>query len=128
MVQLWKSKKKVVQTNEEVKAIKEKIIELFCTNKIICENFKLYEDNYMQLINNDNVAKLFADVELINTAELFFANNLNISLTSKAGYMHRNTLIYRLDKIKALVGLDIRNFNDAVVFQHLIVLHKFECK
>ncbi len=62
--------------------------------------------------------------ELVETCELFFANSLNTTTASKAGFMHRNTLIYRIDKIKRLIGLDIRIFEDAVVLQNLIVFYK----
>ncbi len=126
MVQLWNRKKKLAQTSEEVEALKGKLMSVFSSHNIVCENFKNYEITYFELFNNENIIKLFNDEELVNTANLFFENNLNISLTSAAGYMHRNTLIYRLDKIKLLIGLDIRNFNEAGVFQNLIILHKLE--
>ena len=53
------------------------------------------------------------DDELIMSAEVFMKNNLSISATARALYVHRNTLIYRLDKIVQLTGLDIRQFEDA---------------
>ena len=53
---------------------------------------------------------------MIKTAEEFFKNNLNVSETSRKIYLHRNTLIYRLDKIERGTGLDIRKFDDAVSF------------
>lgn len=121
-------KNNVVVSGEEVEKLKQKIVEIFCSKNIIGENFKNYEQSYYDLRNHDNIVKLFTDEELINTARLFFENNLNITLTSKAGYMHRNTLIYRLDKIKTLIGLDVRNFSEAVVLENLINLHLIESK
>jgi DNA-binding PucR family transcriptional regulator len=56
------------------------------------------------------------DNEIINTIERFIENDLNISETAKKLYVHRNTLIYRLDKIYKETGSDIRNFKEAVVF------------
>ncbi len=53
------------------------------------------------------------DDELILTADVFMKNNLSISSTARSLYVHRNTLIYRLDKIVQLTGLDIRQFEDA---------------
>ncbi|HPJ81524.1 MAG TPA: helix-turn-helix domain-containing protein, partial [Saccharofermentans sp.] len=46
-----------------------------------------------------------------------FANNLNGSETSRELYVHRNTLVYRLDKVKRNTGLDLRSFDDAVLFK-----------
>ena len=51
----------------------------------------------------------------------FFENNLNISETARQLYVHRNTLVYRLERIEKAIGLDIRTF-DAVSYTHLICL------
>ena len=64
------------------------------------------------------------DNEVINTIEEFFKNNLNLSDTSKKLYVHRNTLIYRLDKIAKETGLDIRKFNDANLFKIAFLIWK----
>ena len=66
-----------------------------------------------------NMIDVFKDVELRQSIDAFFANNLNISETSRNAFMHRNTLLYRIDKIQKLTGLNIRNFNDAVMLLHL---------
>lgn len=60
------------------------------------------------------VINVFKDVELKDSIDALFANNLNISETSRNAFMHRNTLLYRIDKINRLTGLNIRNFDDAV--------------
>ena len=65
-----------------------------------------------------NLIDIFKDVELRQSIDAFFANNLNISETSRNTFMHRNTLLYRIDKIQKLTGLNIRNFNDAVTLLH----------
>lgn len=80
------------------------------------------------ILQDDNVKKFFKDEELIETVELFFKNNLNIIKTSKDAIIHRNTLVYRLEKIKKMLGLDIRDFEDAVTLQILMVLKKLEQK
>jgi carbohydrate diacid regulator len=54
------------------------------------------------------------DAETLNTIKTFFACNLNIAETARALYMHRNTLVYRLDTFKKQTGLDIRKFEDAI--------------
>ena len=80
------------------------------------------------ILQDDNVKKFFKDDELISTVELFFKNNLNIIKTSKDAIIHRNTLVYRLEKIKKMLGLDIRKFEDAVTLQIILVLKKLEQK
>lgn len=57
------------------------------------------------------------DEEMQVTIRLFFENNLNISETARQLYLHRNTLVYRLERFEKLVGLDIRRFDDAMTFQ-----------
>ena len=64
------------------------------------------------------------DDELTSTALCFLENNLSISTTARALYIHRNTLIYRLDKIMQLTDLDLRIFEDAMKFKVLMTLKK----
>ncbi|MBE7022167.1 MAG: PucR family transcriptional regulator [Ruminococcaceae bacterium] len=65
------------------------------------------------------------DEETIQTIYKFFENNLNVSETSRQLFVHRNTLVYRLDKIERLTGLDLRNFDDAVTFKVAILVNKY---
>lgn len=65
------------------------------------------------------------DDETLQTIHKFFANNLNVSETSRQLFVHRNTLVYRLDKIERLTGLDLRKFDDAVVFKVAILVNKY---
>lgn len=67
---------------------------------------------------------LFDDEELLDTAEQFLECNLNASETSRNLFMHRNTLMYRLDKIESATGLNIRNFSDAVTFRIVSIIYK----
>ena len=62
--------------------------------------------------------------ELMSTACLFLQNDLNMSKTSKSAFMHRNTLIYRLEKINKLIHLNLRCFADAVMFKNMIEIYK----
>ena len=57
------------------------------------------------------------DEDTLDTINRFFENNLNVSETSRKLYVHRNTLVYRLEKIKKLTGLDLREFDHAIVFK-----------
>ncbi|MDO4619201.1 MAG: helix-turn-helix domain-containing protein [Lachnospiraceae bacterium] len=54
------------------------------------------------------------DAETVEIVNAFFDNNLNLSETARQLYIHRNTLVYRLEKLNALIGLDLRNFDDAL--------------
>ena len=57
------------------------------------------------------------DEETLTTINKFFENNLNVSETSRQLYIHRNTLVYRLEKLQKTIGLDIRQFEDAMTFK-----------
>jgi carbohydrate diacid regulator len=65
------------------------------------------------------------DQETIRTVQKFFENNLNVSETSRQLYVHRNTLVYRLDKIQKMTGLDLRNFDDAITFKVSMLVKKY---
>ena len=57
------------------------------------------------------------DEETQNTIQKFYENNLNISETARQLYLHRNTLVYRLERLEKILGLDIRKFEDAMTFK-----------
>ena len=57
------------------------------------------------------------DEETLTTINKFFENNLNVSETSRQLFVHRNTLVYRIEKIQKSTGLDLRNFDDALTFK-----------
>ena len=65
------------------------------------------------------------DRETLLTIQCFFENNLNVSETSRKLFVHRNTLVYRLEKIKKLTGLDLREFDDAIVFKVALMVKKY---
>lgn len=65
------------------------------------------------------------DEETLFTIQRFFENNLNVSETSRGLFVHRNTLVYRLEKIKKLTGLDLREFDDAIVFKVALMVKKY---
>ena len=67
--------------------------------------------------------RVFGDAELMRMAEYFISNSLNISAAARALYMHRNTMMYRLDKIRRLTGLDIRVFDEALAFRLLYYVY-----
>lgn len=65
------------------------------------------------------------DEETLNTVNKFFENSLNISETSRQLYIHRNTLVYRLDKLQKNTGLDVRTFDDAIIFKIALMVAKY---
>ena len=65
------------------------------------------------------------DEEMLATINKFFQNSLNISETSRQLYIHRNTLVYRLDKLLKTTGLDIRVFDDAITFKIALMVAKY---
>ena len=79
------------------------------------------KENIYQLFN-EGFSKL--DNEMIRTIEVFFSCGLNLSDAAKELYIHRNTLIYRLDKIEKYTAYDIRNFNNAVLFKVVFFIWK----
>ena len=65
------------------------------------------------------------DPDTLETINKFFENNLNVSETSRKLYVHRNTLVYRLEKIKKITGLDLREFDHAIVFKVAMMVKKY---
>lgn len=65
------------------------------------------------------------DEETLVTINKFFENSLNVSETSRQLYIHRNTLVYRLDKIQKSTGLDLRVFEDAITFKIALMVVKY---
>ena len=78
---------------------------------------------YNAMIFNRKTARLFNE-EMVHTIETFFDNSLNLSETARKLYIHRNTLVYRLEKVQRAIGLDLRNFDDAVTFKMMMLLGK----
>lgn len=65
------------------------------------------------------------DQETLFTIQKFFENNLNVSETSRKLFVHRNTLVYRLEKIRKLTGLDLREFDHAIVFKVALMVKRY---
>ena len=72
-----------------------------------------------------NVSPDEFDEETLTTINKFFENNLNVSETSRQLYIHRNTLVYRLDKLQRSTGLDLRVFDDAITFKIALMVVKY---
>ena len=79
---------------------------------------------FIKEIFEDNTPDRF-DEETLSTINKFFENNLNVSETSRQLYIHRNTLVYRLDKLQKSTGLDLRVFEDAITFRIALMVVKY---
>ena len=85
----------------------------------LCEVF------LQEIFKEGALETLTLDRELLTTLQCFFENNLNVSETSRRLFVHRNTLVYRLEKIKKLTGLDLREFEHAIVFKVALMVKKY---
>lgn len=74
-------------------------------------------DMFIKEVFGNNVPDILEDEEAMSTISKLFENNLNISETARQLFVHRNTLVYRLERIEKAIGLDIRNFDDAMIFK-----------
>lgn len=81
---------------------------------------KKWQDNFVRRL----LVKLLAEEYLMETLEVFFDRNMSLTQTAKELKIHRNTLLYRLDKIKKVTGLDPRKFNDAMELKVALILNK----
>ena len=84
---------------------------------------KLCELFLQEVFKKGDITSL--DDETILTINKFFGNDLNVSETSRQLFVHRNTLVYRLEKIYKLTGLDLRKFDQAIVFKVAMMVHKY---
>ena len=72
---------------------------------------------FIKEVFGEKIPDILDDEEAMSTINKFFENNLNISETARRLYVHRNTLVYRLEKIQKKTGLDVRVFDDALTFK-----------
>ncbi len=101
---------------------------IYVYSRLILERFlmELPQDIsafYHSLLFNRRNQRLFNE-EMLYTIDMFFKKDLNLSDTARQLYIHRNTLVYRLDKVQKQTGLDLRSFEDAVTFKILMELKK----
>lgn len=120
---------------ENIKEIKDKVYKTF-KNIDLAIKYNLSADIYKEkslilenivdniddkikedIINNFTHGFSKLDGEMTKTVDVFLKSGLNITDAAKKLYIHRNTLVYRLDKIQKYTGYDIRNFNEAMVFR-----------
>lgn len=77
---------------------------------------------FIKEVFGNKIPDVLEDEEAMSTISKFFENNLNISETARQLYVHRNTLVYRLERIEKEIGLDIRKFDDAMTFRIAVMV------
>ena len=77
---------------------------------------------FIKEVFGEKIPEILDDEEAMSTINKFFENNLNISETARQLYVHRNTLVYRLERIQKAIGLDIRTFDDAMTFRIAVMV------
>lgn len=111
-------------TPNEITTYKNQLKDNSCVLNIMMDTMgRECPDCLYSMLSAKNVMAIMEDRELIATAEAFFDNNLNIAITSEKIFMHRNTLVYRIEKIHKAIGLNIRDFDDAITLKTLIILY-----
>ena len=112
----------------DVGRIYRKDSHVFLFRRLLLERFLAdvpvsMSQRYNAMMFNRKTTRLFNE-EMLHTIEKFFENSLNLSETARQIYIHRNTLVYRLDKVQRIIGLDLRAFDDAVTFKMMMLLGK----
>ena len=79
--------------------------------------------NMRNCLIDKNFKMLMKDVDMIKCIEEFFKYDLNVAETSRNSYLHRSTLLYRIEKIKNLTGFNLKSFDDALTFRMLMYLY-----
>jgi len=92
--------------------------------RLICELPLDVCENYIKEVFGNRRPKEL-DEEMAITIKVFFDNGLNISETARKLYVHRNTLVYRLEKIEKAIGLDIRNFDNALTYKVVAMVMEY---
>ena len=99
--------------------------EVFDVLKILETNMnKETIEKFDELFEKKGIKEFLNDEELKISIKSLFDNNLNLSVASKKNFMHRNTLVYRVEKVKKMTGFDAKSFEDATRLK--IILDIFE--
>lgn len=96
--------------------------DLFKPNVLIGRKIKTKQ--YKDIFKNEKVVKILNDETINKTVDAFVKASLNLTETSNNSYLHRNTLIYRIKKVKKAIGLDFRKFEDCLVYINMREIYK----
>ena len=119
----------MIRANEEERKQVLKLIENYLKNGNVLQS-KIFSSLKPEIFNYlaDRVLtsafeRMMADSDLVSCAIMMMENNLNVSEASRNAFVHRNTLIYRINKVQKLTGLNIKNFEDAFLLKVLMVIY-----
>lgn len=113
-----------VLTKEQAEKYRRNVRDNSCLLNIILDSMgRECPDSLYSMLSSQKVLKVLENEELLLSARVLFDNNLSIENASKQIYIHRNTMVYRIEKIQSLIGLDIRKFDDAMTLYALIILY-----
>jgi DNA-binding PucR family transcriptional regulator len=108
--------------NSKTAIYTDSVFTQFCNHVIGCLNPD-QQASISEKFLTPEIVSVMKDKELIECINAFFKNNLNISETSRNAFLHRNTLLYRIEKIYKITGLNIRNFEEAMSFRLLTIVY-----
>ena len=107
-----------IERNEKHKNLNE-ITKKFFTN-FNHDEIEFLIDKYL----SKQLVEFFSDKDYMNSINTFFKCNFNLAEASRVSFLHRNTILYRIDKIYKETGLNIRNFDDAFTFKILSMIYE----
>ena len=116
---------KVKKQDKEEENLEEEIRLIFSTEYILNCFSDGNEMQYIKFFKIPKIEKLINNEEIMYSIKQYLANDLIISQTSRSSFMHRNTLIYRVNKFHKLTGLNLKKFNDSVLFNNMIHIKSF---
>ena len=121
------TRKQVLKSNEDGK--KKGTRRVRSSFDLLCNSIysKLNVDEQVEIgekFLTNEIRAVMKDTDLIECINALFENDLNISETSRNAYLHRNTLLYRIEKVHKITGLNIRKFDDAITFKLLLVIYQ----
>ena len=100
--------------------------ELFSSQVVAGKKLRIAK--YKNFFKNKDVVKVLESEVFNQTVDAFCKGNLNLAVASTNSFVHRNTLIYRIDKINKMIGLDLRSFDDCLLFVNMREIYRMVVK
>ena len=100
--------------------------ELFSSEVVAGKKLRIAK--YKNFFKNSTIVKVLESEVFNQTVDAFCQGNLNLAVASTNSFVHRNTLIYRIEKINKMIGLDLRNFEDCLLFVNMREIYKMVVK
>ncbi len=100
--------------------------DLFRTERVVGKRLKITA--YRKIFRCKDLIKVLENDAINETVDAFIKGDLNLSHASASSYVHRNTLIYRIEKVNRMIGLDLRTFKDCLIFINMREIYKMVVK